>query len=83
MSNGYKIDKQEALRLAEQGKQIIERKGFIWAKNVKLISVMPQISRDSSDLNEILIAYAKAESEAGKPWIIQEINRWKRWLRRK
>ena len=84
MSGDYKVDIKEALRLAEQGKRITEhKKAMCPVIDSGFTSIMPCISKDVGTLGEFIIACAEAERENNKPWIIQEINKWKRWFRRK
>jgi hypothetical protein len=69
--NDYKVDEQEALRLAEKGKLIIEARAF-WNS-----------MKEEADFVTYIEAYAREENERNKPWIIQEINKWKRWIKGK
>jgi hypothetical protein len=86
MDKDYTIDEQEALRLAENGKHLLNRK--VARKATKEVyklpsTAMPSILREVGSFQAFLTAYANAEREANKPWIIQEITRWKLWLREK
>jgi hypothetical protein len=84
MDKDYTIDDQEALRLAEKGKKLLNCKPTRKATRAVYevpSTMMASLSREVGSFQELLTAYANAEREANKPWLIREINRWKFWLK--
>jgi hypothetical protein len=83
MSDSYKIDNQEIFRLAARGQQLRNNKAvFKDTKNRQLPQFRSAVT-DSNELHEMFIALVEEAREKNKPWIIQEINRWKFWFREK